>query len=334
MQVIENKGIVGIVNWHGSAASLTLDVPFRRRLKSSFEVGMSVECRNMTAIVSTYVPEQGFVIGADGLRTDANSGEIVTENATKIFSIAGNGVQLAYAWAGASSLWFGEREFNFLKESENIRKELSVYKPESIDDYAQEFAVRMHQELRAVCLPDGRLSLSGSVLPNEDIAHVLLVGYYNGKPYRTGVRFSHKNLFLQAPFRDEIIESPSTFHVFSGSDVILQKSQPLGEPNSLEEAANLIQRYIQSCVDNRDNFSDCSTIGGHVHVATLTAERFEWAISPLPDIVVDEKKFNRLLGKLLQAKPMSYEELTKKPKLRKDGERKRTGKAVRKTDAS
>jgi hypothetical protein len=50
------------------------------------------------------------------------------------------------------------------------------------------------------------------------------------------------------------------------------------------------------------------------------------------DIVVDEKKFNRLLGKLLQAKPMSYEELTKKPKLRKDGERKRSSGGVRKAD--
>jgi hypothetical protein len=50
------------------------------------------------------------------------------------------------------------------------------------------------------------------------------------------------------------------------------------------------------------------------------------------DTVVDPKKFNRLLGKLLEAKPMTYEELLKEPKLGKDGKPKRTGKTVRKAD--
>lgn len=326
--MIENAQHTGITTWHGSAASLTLSAHFRPRLKSSFELGMSVECRHMTAIVSTYVPELGFVIGADGLRTDANSGEIVTENATKIVSISGKGVQLACAWAGASSLWSGEREFNFLTESESVGKELLVNKPPSIGEFAEEFALRMYKKLRTLCLPDGRLS--ESVLPREEVSHVLLVGYYDGIPVRTGVKFSHKNSMLQSPFIDEIIQAPDDFHVFSGSDVILQKSQPMGEPNSLAEAANLIQRYIQECVDNRNNFSDCSTIGGHVHVATITAERFEWVVPP--DILVDEKKFNALLGKMIQTDPLRYKELTSKPKLRKDSGRKQSGRKVRKAD--
>jgi len=50
------------------------------------------------------------------------------------------------------------------------------------------------------------------------------------------------------------------------------------------------------------------------------------------DIVVDEKKFNALLGKLIQAKPIPYEKVLKEPKLRKDGKRKRTGRVVRKAD--
>jgi hypothetical protein len=50
------------------------------------------------------------------------------------------------------------------------------------------------------------------------------------------------------------------------------------------------------------------------------------------DIVVDKEKFNRLLGKMLQAKPMSYEEVLKEPKLRKDGKQKKTGRVVRKTE--
>jgi hypothetical protein len=117
-------------------------------------------------------------------------------------------------------------------------------------------------------------------VPREEIAHVLLVGYYNGKPYRTGVKFSHRNLMLQPPFVDDIIESPDNFDVLTGSDVILQQFQPMVAPESLQEAAELIRRYIQACVDNRSNHADCATIGGRVHVATVTTERFAWIVPP------------------------------------------------------
>ena len=50
------------------------------------------------------------------------------------------------------------------------------------------------------------------------------------------------------------------------------------------------------------------------------------------DIVVDEKKFNALLGKMIQTDPLRYKELTSKPKLRKDGGRKRSGRKVRKAN--
>jgi hypothetical protein len=51
----------------------------------------------------------------------------------------------------------------------------------------------------------------------------------------------------------------------------------------------------------------------------------------MPDnIVVSKEKFNTLLQKLLQAEPIPYNELVKEPKLRKDGELKRS--AVRKPD--
>lgn len=50
------------------------------------------------------------------------------------------------------------------------------------------------------------------------------------------------------------------------------------------------------------------------------------------DIEVDKSKFDALLGKLLEEKPLTYEELLKEPKLRKDGKPKKSGKAVRKVD--
>ena len=50
------------------------------------------------------------------------------------------------------------------------------------------------------------------------------------------------------------------------------------------------------------------------------------------DLVVDKVKFNRLLGKLLQEKPLPYTELLKEPKLRKDGKRKKSSGAIRKAN--
>lgn len=43
-------------------------------------------------------------------------------------------------------------------------------------------------------------------------------------------------------------------------------------------------------------------------------------------IVVDKAKFDALLGKMINADPLPYKDLVAKPKLRKDGKRKRSSK--------
>jgi hypothetical protein len=234
----------------------------------------------MTAIVSTYVPGQGFAVGADSLRIDAKTGVVVTENARKIFLIEGHGLRLVYAWAGASSLFLGDgQEFSFVDESANIGNAIATDKPESMGQYVGQFAARIHTRLRTICLPYGRLSDNPETLPRERIASDLLVGYYNGEPYRAEVSFSHRNLLLQEPTTDALCEAPDNFAIFSGSDVILQQFQPMEAPESLEEAGELIRRYIQVCIDNRNKYADCATFGGRVQVATVTKDKFEWIVS-------------------------------------------------------
>jgi hypothetical protein len=101
----------------------------------------------MTAIVSTYVPGQGFAVGADSLRIDAKTGVVVTENARKIFLIEGHGLRLVYAWAGASSLFLGDgQEFSFVDESANIGNAIATDKPESMGQYVGQFAARIHTD--------------------------------------------------------------------------------------------------------------------------------------------------------------------------------------------
>ncbi|MGA2876517.1 MAG: hypothetical protein ABSE82_13385 [Nitrososphaerales archaeon] len=50
------------------------------------------------------------------------------------------------------------------------------------------------------------------------------------------------------------------------------------------------------------------------------------------DIVVDEAKFNRLLKKMIETEPIHYKEVLEKPKLRRDGKPKQSGRKVRKPD--
>jgi len=139
----------------------------------------------MTAIVSTYVPEQGFAVGADSLRIDAKTGVVVTENARKIFLIEGHGLRLVYAMGWREFAVFGGRtRVSFVDESANIGNAIATDKPESMGQYVGQFAARIHTRLRTICLPYGRLSDNPETLPRERIASDLLVGYYNGEPYR------------------------------------------------------------------------------------------------------------------------------------------------------
>jgi len=53
-------------------------------------------------------------------------------------------------------------------------------------------------------------------------------------------------------------------------------------------------------------------------------------MAPLKEkLVTNQSKFDALLAKLLNAKPLPYKELLKEPKLRKDGKRKRSSGTVR-----
>ncbi|HWF13841.1 MAG TPA: hypothetical protein VG272_08915, partial [Candidatus Acidoferrales bacterium] len=87
----------------------------------------------MTAIVSVYTPE-GFVVGADGLRVDAN-GVDVTDTAVKIFPIIHPDLIGVHAWAGTTYLFsLGRPLFSFSEEADSLMKELSNAPVQSLSD--------------------------------------------------------------------------------------------------------------------------------------------------------------------------------------------------------
>src|SRR6266480_7351581 len=59
----------------------------------------------MTAISAMPTPV-GFIIGADGMRSDTINNSVVTEVAQKIFPIESKQFSVVFAWAGATTLVF------------------------------------------------------------------------------------------------------------------------------------------------------------------------------------------------------------------------------------
>lgn len=254
--------------------------------RSSMAYCSDVECAPMTAIADTYVSSQGFAIGADGLRVDARSGTTITETAEKIFSIEASNLTFAYAWAGATHMIRDNGpDFDLLGESKFILQSVANARPNSMQtafvsmgEYVGEFVDQLYTRLRTICLPDGRLSANPDILPRNDIARMLLVGYLNEEPYRAIITVSHRDLFLLKPRVDEIVKAPDDFNMFSGSPKVYYEefASTLEEPASLTEAASLIRRYIQACIDRRDREPECKHIGGRIRLAFVTPRKVEF----------------------------------------------------------
>lgn len=241
-----------------------------------------------TAIVSAYTPE-GFIIGADGMRRDQLTGKVKNLRARKIFSIEHEDFVLAYGWVGVTRILDpkGQPAFSFRKESEEFGKELLPQKDDSFLDYAQDFFGEVYSKLveakqsgKISAYPTGRKTQWGE----EQITSALLIGYFRGTPCRAQVEFSHVQQRLLPPRMREIHDGdvPIDFKIHSGSFDTYKEIKPTHlMPGSLSDAEKLVRDYIQACINNQSRFEDCKDIGGHIHIAKITPQAFDWIIPPL-----------------------------------------------------
>ena len=133
--------------------------------------------------MAAYTPEC-FVIGADGLRTDSSG--VVTTHAQKIFPIQQNGLVCAYAWAGQTRIFYGDRpHFDFVEQSQLAISDLAEGgKDFFLDEYVKEFAQALNDRLA--------LHNLGTPIPacgpvENEIARVIFVGYGRNVPARVEV---------------------------------------------------------------------------------------------------------------------------------------------------
>jgi hypothetical protein len=238
-----------------------------------------------TAIVSTYVSSKGFIIGADGMSHNPATGQTIL-TAQKLFDIQHPDATLVYGWAGATIMNDdgGAEVFNIQAASADVGKSL---RPDAInfDGYVGRFM----DGVRSVLLrarETGRLprypDLHDHALGSGFIARLLLVGYFCGSPCRAEAYLRHSSGVLQEP---EIlnVECPpaENFCISNGSRIVWEILQPkVQAPKHLAEAANLVRRYLEDCIANRNRYQDCKDIDGHIHMASLTPRGFRWIEPP------------------------------------------------------
>jgi len=241
----------------------------------------------MTAIVSAYTP-QGFVIAADGLRR-GSAGCVISNTARKIFQVERGQLSLAFAWTGATSLYAsnGEVIFDFIEQSKSAIDALMNVQMDEVCGpfrYVSAFLNTMYESFERC---NGGSTLSGETdgLPREEIARAVFVGYSYGVPYRAKVSFPRQGCAVLKPCLMELIQSPYDFDTFSGSIATNALFAPRLKyaPASIETAAALVRDYVQLCIDNPTHDEECEKIGGHIHIAAVTPEGFQWLIPPEPD---------------------------------------------------
>jgi hypothetical protein len=228
----------------------------------------------MTAIVSTY-HSNVFCIGADGLRMDP-SGSVADEHAQKIFYHEGGDLRLAFALAGCTTIFSGDKSFDFIAATRSI-VELVAPSVDSFPNFMQVFNITLYEILRATF----GTTLRG--LPPDLIVRILFVGYFNNQPCRAEIEICHQNLEIQRPTINEIqVPAEVKFGVFSGSQEMYKLFAPnLIEPRTQSAAVTLVRDYIQLCINHRGKEPDCANIDGHIHIAAITPQGFVWVIPPI-----------------------------------------------------
>jgi hypothetical protein len=228
------------------------------------------ESLDMTLIAAVWCPD-GFAIAADGLQLWANPPR-KTEHAEKIFfTLFENNTGFAFAWAGATAFRFSSgHSFDFADITMRAVTELPSYaNSECPESYFHRVARKIFLETPS------EVGISG--IPEAD---VIFVGYLNSVPVWAEIHFPHSDTEFLSPTVRKVECYPRYFNVFAGSETVLrqmQESGTLSQPLYLSEAVQMVNIYGQTCVANNTTIADCSNLGGHVHVATISKDGFAWA---------------------------------------------------------
>jgi hypothetical protein len=255
-----------------------------------------------TAVVRVFTGN-GFAVAADGLRRDLDGNEILA-NQQKVFKIEGAaGSAFAFCLTGATYFQNGTASFDVSSELQQIADRLAPKQYDSSFRYIEAFAKALLATFR-VGQRDGRIGEFRDFGKGNMIVRVLFAGYYSSKPFMAIIELHRIGQDIQDPAKQFQEFSPNETKIeISGSEAVQQsllspddltfpeheskswKTVRSRRPISVDEAVELAQTYIAACASDagRKMDADCFSIGGHIHVATITPEKgFAWLIPPIP----------------------------------------------------
>jgi hypothetical protein len=221
--------------------------------------------RSVTAIVTVHTPN-GFVIGADGRQIDSQTNTIQSDKTQKIFSFEAGDIRLAYAWTGTTQMHDSSlRCFYDVRAAMNkslLAATLSRTWPE--------FLSRVLEGLR-ICLP---AEIPGA--PNRELAQAIFVGFLRGAPCKAEIAIVCSDSRLDLNIKTAL-PAPYCKSVFTGVERLYERYKPL-KPQTNSEAVKFVREYLLDCIE--DGEADSEGIGGHLHIAAVTADEFSWVIEP------------------------------------------------------
>ncbi len=268
-----------------------------------------------TGIVLFYTP-QGFVIGADGLEK-TTAGVTRSTTTQKLFPINN---ALAFAVSGFRSVYSARG--NIKLDFQRLAKITLVEKLRSQDQdffaFAEAAADSINHQL-AQLKAQGRFETYHDEDGTGTISKVFLAGYYAGLAKATLITFSHSNQALRDPEirRGEV--EPG-FYAYVGPERVWNQVKLGGDPLLLpyrdaafdrllsqigpnpEEAQTMITRFLQACTDTavQAKYPECRSIGGRIHVATITSERgFHWVLRPACIVTVVAQAIRRHANRIV-----------------------------------
>ncbi len=260
----------------------------------------------MTAIVRTLTRE-GFVLAADGRNSEAIGGAVISDSVQKLFPIKTLIGSFAYSIAGTINVITDdgtEVAVNLIDEVRKSAESLATQKTKNLVGYA----VRL---CRPVCraLEDarklGRFSRYPSYQPSvpsergNTIMRLCIDGFREGYPSSVAIRLFHENDRLCEP---EIMTETNYVGLHRalapvrliGSILWEAEGDPrlaaykgpqiLPKDITLQDAIDRSRSYIQAHSDPEAIAidDDCRSVGGHIHIATITpSEGFRWIIEPV-----------------------------------------------------
>lgn len=200
-----------------------------------------------TALLYSGTPE-GFVIGTDSRAVNKLTGQIETDWERKIFAFENPRASIVFAWAGSVKVTgshFGT--VNLVTETYESLSRLA---------FKNLFATDLAGDLRR------KLNIF-TVNTTGTLAVGIFLSFLKGSPWVSQIKVSKNGRKFDCSVEEG--SANGSIDIVSGPEFDFDK------PDSLNQAKDMIEHYIQECIDDPRN----EDIGGEVHVGKFTSAGFD-----------------------------------------------------------